>query len=90
MTVRQARTDVVRARVDPDMKAEASAVLKQVGLTVSDAFRMMLVRVVEEKRLPFAPFDPNGETTAAMEDARAGRTEKAGRDLRAIMASLDD
>lgn len=90
MATRSAAKDVVRARVDPAMKAEASAVLKQVGLTVSDAFRMMLVRVVQEKRLPFEPFTPNSGTIAAMGEARAGQTVKAGRDLKAVMASLDE
>lgn len=90
MAAKQVSKDVVRARIDPATKAQASAVLEQVGLTVSDAFRMMLVRVVQENRLPFEPFVPNAETVAAMKDARAGRTVKAGGDLRAVMASLDE
>lgn len=47
-------------------------VLASIGLTVSDAFRMMLVRVVAEKALPFDPLVPNAETIAAMRDARLG------------------
>jgi DNA-damage-inducible protein J len=63
---------VVRARIDERTKKEAAAVLKSVGLTVSDAFRMLLMRVAAEKRLPFEPLEPNEETIAAMREARAG------------------
>lgn len=66
-------TAVVRARIDEATKEEASIVLKAMGLTLSDAFRMLLVRVANEKALPFAPLRPNAETIAAIEDARAGR-----------------
>ncbi|WP_186156525.1 type II toxin-antitoxin system RelB/DinJ family antitoxin [Burkholderia gladioli] len=63
---------VVRARIDPAIKAEASAVLASVGLTVSDAFRLLLTRVAHDKALPFEPLIPNETTVAAMREARAG------------------
>jgi DNA-damage-inducible protein J len=69
---------VVRARIDEKTKEEASAILETVGLTVSDAFRMMLVRTVAEKRLPFDPLVPNKETIAAMEAARKGDLNMIG------------
>lgn len=50
---------VVRARIDGHIKEEASAVLAAMGLTVSDAFRIMLTRVAHEKALPFEPLVPN-------------------------------
>ena len=65
---------VVRARIDEKAKEEAAAVLDAIGLTVSDAFRLMMVRIAAEKRLPFEPLVPNAETVAAMEAARRGRT----------------
>jgi DNA-damage-inducible protein J len=40
---------VVRARIDERTKKEAAAALKKIGLTVSDAFRLLLVRVAAEK-----------------------------------------
>ena len=46
---------VVRARIDENTKQEAAAVLDAIGLTVSDAFRMMMVRIATERRLPFDP-----------------------------------
>ena len=43
---------VVRARIDERTKNEAAAVLEAMGLSVSDAFRMLLVRIAAEKALP--------------------------------------
>ncbi len=64
---------VVRARIDEDIKEEAAAVLAAMGLTVSDAFRIMLIRVAREKALPFEPLVPNAETIKAMKAARRGK-----------------
>jgi len=69
---------VVRARIDPKIKDEAADILAATGLTVSDAFRMMLVRTVAERRLPFDPLVPNAETIEAMQAARKGDTRKVG------------
>jgi len=63
---------VVRARIDGHIKEEAAAVLAAMGLTVSDAFRIMLTRIAREKALPFEPLVPNEETIAAMKEARRG------------------
>ena len=63
---------VVRARIDEKTKEEAAAVLDAIGLTVSDAFRLMMVRIAAEKRLPFEPLVPNDETIEAMKAARRG------------------
>jgi DNA-damage-inducible protein J len=69
---------VVRARIDEQTKAEAAAVLKAMGLTVSDAFRMMMVKIAKEKALPFEPLIPNRETIEAMKAARRGELTTAG------------
>jgi DNA-damage-inducible protein J len=74
-----ANNSVVRARIDERTKREAAAALKKVGLTVSDAFRLLLVRVAAEKSLPFEPLNPNAETVAAMKAARRGELIKAGK-----------
>lgn len=63
---------IVRARINEHIKEEASVVLKAMGLTVSDAFRMLLTRVAREKALPFDPLIPNSETIEAMKAARHG------------------
>jgi DNA-damage-inducible protein J len=75
---------VVRARIDERTKREAAAVLKTIGLTVSDAFRMLLVRVAAEKALPFEPLVPNAETVEAMKAARRGELVNAGKPERLL------
>ena len=69
---------VVRARIDPRIKAEAVAVLDSIGLSVSDAFRPMMVRIAREKSLPFEPLIPNSETVEAMRAARRGELFRVG------------
>ena len=63
---------IVRARINEQVKEEASIVLESMGLTVSDAFRMMMTRIATEKALPFEPLIPNAKTIQAMKDARRG------------------
>ena len=46
---------IVRARIDGQIKEEAAAVLDAMGLTVSDAFRMLLTRIAKERALPLLP-----------------------------------
>lgn len=67
----------VRARIDEHVKEEAAAVLASVGLTVSDAFRLMMMRIAKDKALPFEPLVPNPETVEAMKAARRGALTKA-------------
>lgn len=78
---------VVRARIDEHIKQEASAVLATMGLTVSDAFRIMLTRIAREKALPFEPLVPNETTVAAMREARAGNL-KSFESIEALMTNL--
>ena len=69
---------VVRARIDERIKKEAEAVLASIGLTVSDAFRLLMIRVAAEKALPFEPLIPNEETIQAIKAARRGELVTAG------------
>ncbi len=81
---------VVRARIDEHIKEEATVVLAAMGLTVSDAFRLMLTRVAREKALPFDPLVPNAETIAAMKEARRGNLEAVTvKDLQAVLDADD-
>lgn len=73
-----AANPVVRARIDGQIKVDAEAVLTLMGLTVSDAFRMMMFRIATEKALPFDPLVPNEETIAAMRAARRGELVTVG------------
>lgn len=66
-----ATTTMVHVRVDEHMKAQATETLAAMGLSVSDAVRVFLMRVVADKQLPFALKVPNTETRAAMVEADA-------------------
>jgi len=83
-----AENSVVRARIDERIKAEAAAVLAAMGLTVSDAFRLMMVRIAAEKALPFEPLVPNAETIEAMKAARRGELVTVG-PAEALLAELN-
>lgn len=78
---------VVRARVDGHVKEEAAAIYQAMGLTVSDAVRMMLMRTVADRTLPFDPLVPNETTVAAIKAARRGDLVPAD-DVDALMADL--
>lgn len=62
----------VRARIDSETKDAASEALAAMGLSMSDAIRMMLRRVAKEKRLPFDVKVPNAPSRAAMGELDAG------------------
>lgn len=81
---------LVQARVDGQIKKEAAAVLATIGLTVSDAVRLMLIRIAHEKAMPFDPLIPNAETIAAMEEAEYGDLETVTlADLQGILDAHD-
>lgn len=64
---------VVRARIDPEVKAQATEALEAMGLSLSDAIRMLLVRIAAEKELPFPVKVPNATTLEAMRELEEGR-----------------
>lgn len=62
-------TTMVHVRVDEKIKEQATETLAAMGLSVSDAVRVFLTRVVAEQKLPFVLRVPNAETRAAMAEA---------------------
>ena len=80
---------IVRARIDSDTKARAVEALQAMGLSVSDAIRLLLMRVADERRLPFEVKVPNAATAEAMKELEEGKgkrfesAEELSRDLRA-------
>jgi DNA-damage-inducible protein J len=68
--------DTIRARIDSDTKAKATKALAAMGLSVSDAIRMLMVRVAEEQKLPFDVAVPNTESRTAMTELDAGKGAK--------------
>lgn len=78
---------LVQTRIDGVIKEEAAAVLAAMGLTVSDAVRLLLTKVAHDKALPFEPLTPNKTTMAAMRQARAGNLPRVD-SVDALMAAL--
>jgi len=73
-----ATTSMVHVRVDEQIKAQAAETLAAMGLSISDAVRVFLMRVIAEKQMPFALKAPNAETRAAMAEAdEIARTRRA-------------
>ncbi len=73
-----ATTAMVHVRVDEEIKVQATETLAAMGLSVSDAVRVFLMRVVAEQQMPFALKAPNAETRAAMAEANEiARTRRA-------------
>jgi DNA-damage-inducible protein J len=69
-------TDVIRARIDSATKVKASAALAKMGLSVSDAIRMMMHRVAEEECLPFDVRVPNTASREAIAELEAGKGKR--------------
>lgn len=66
-----AHSTMLHVRVDDEIKTQASEALAAMGLSVSDAVRILLKRVVNDQAFPLELKVPNGQTRAAMEEARA-------------------
>ena len=71
-------TTMVHTRIDQKIKDRAARTLASMGLSVSDAVRMLLVRVAAEKALPFQVRVPNAATAKAMRDAARGKGKRHG------------
>jgi len=74
-----ATSSMIHVRVDEEVKAQATEALAAMGLSMSDAVRVFLTRVVAEQRLPFPLEVPNAATQAAMAEADAIARTRRGR-----------
>jgi DNA-damage-inducible protein J len=83
-----ATTEMLHVRIDKRIKARASKTLASMGLSVSDAVRVLLTRVAAEKALPFEVKVPNVATAAAMREARKGGL-RSFRDVSDLVADLN-
>jgi DNA-damage-inducible protein J len=77
----------VRARIDTATKARATEALEAMGLSVSDAIRLLMLRVADEQRLPFEVRVPNAKTRKATEELESGKGKRF-RSVKALMADL--
>jgi DNA-damage-inducible protein J len=78
----------VRARIDTATKERAAEALEDMGLSISDAIRLLMLRVAEERRLPFEVKVPNATTRRAMAELEAGKGKRFG-SIAALMADLN-
>lgn len=67
---------VVRARIDTHTKERATAALEAMGLSVSDAIRLLMLRIADEERLPFEVKVPTPATVKAMKELDAGKGQR--------------
>jgi DNA-damage-inducible protein J len=68
-----AQSGMIRARISPDLKAQAESILDQIGLSPSDAIRMFYKQIAMRNGLPFDARVPNATTLEALRDADSGR-----------------
>lgn len=80
-----AQTSMLHIRVDDDIKDQANQALMAMGLTMSDAVRLFLRRVVVDQSFPLELKVPNAQTQAAMQESRAMMAAR-----RARFASADE
>ncbi|MCW5652502.1 type II toxin-antitoxin system RelB/DinJ family antitoxin [Hydrogenophaga sp.] len=66
----------VRARIDSDTKERAATALEAMGLSISDAIRLLMLRIADEHRLPFEVKVPNATTKKAIAELEAGKGKK--------------
>ncbi len=83
------QNQLVQARIDGEIKAQAAAALADIGLTISDAVRILLTRVAKEKMMPLELMTPNAATLAAMEEAREGKLPRV-RSTKALFEALNE
>lgn len=79
----------VRARIDTATKERASDALKAMGLSISDAIRLLMLRVADEQRLPFDVKVPNATTRAAIAELEAGTGIARFNSIDDLMADLN-
>jgi DNA-damage-inducible protein J len=66
----------VRARIDTATKEQAADALEAMGLSISDAIRLLMLRVADERRLPFEVKVPNSRTQKAIKELESGKGKK--------------
>jgi DNA-damage-inducible protein J len=77
----------VRARIDTNTKERAAEALEAMGLSISDAIRLLMLRIADERRLPFEVKVPNATTRKAMAELEAGKGKRFA-SVEALMADL--
>ncbi len=79
----------VCARIDTDTKERAVDALEAIGLSISDAIRLLMLRVADEKRLPFEVKVPNARTRKAMTELETGKGKRF-KNIKSLMEDLNE
>ena len=74
------KTEQVRVRLEPQIKEQASSILAELGLSLSDAVSIYMHQIIRHGGLPFEVKIPNAETIAAMDELDAGGGERMSPD----------
>jgi len=77
----------VRARIDTRTKERAADALEAMGLSISDAIRLLMLRIADERRLPFEVKVPNAASRKAMAELNAGKGSRFA-SVDSLMADL--
>ncbi len=86
-----AKTDFIRARIEPELKEQGEAVLREIGLSTSDAITMFFRQLVMRRGLPFDAKIPNAETIAAFnEDVSKAKRYKDAKSMIADILAEED
>ena len=70
------KTSTARALLDPEVKKQAEAILKELGLSVSKSFELFYRQVIAQRGLPFELHVPNEKTMKAIENSRQGKGKR--------------
>jgi len=84
--MKMAKTAMTHARLTPEVKEKAEAILRELGISISSAYEMFYLQIIAHRGLPFDPRLPNATTIQAMEDAREGK----GKTYAGVKEMFDD
>jgi len=82
------KTEIVRARIEPDLKHEVEEILEELGIKSSDAINMLFRQIKLLRGIPFSVSIPNHETKRAISDANKGRGLKEYKSVDSLFNSI--
>jgi DNA-damage-inducible protein J len=80
---------MIRARVEPELKDRAEAMLQEIGLSVTSAITLFYRQIIQRRGLPFELRLPSAGTRRAMHDARTGHGVVEAGSMDDLIAKLD-
>ena len=81
------KSEMIRARVEPELKQEAETVFSKLGLSTTQAITLFYKQVTLQQGLPFAVKIPNAETREALQQAYDGEDLTEHESLEALKAA---